>query len=174
MLSKIGELIEAEVSSDRCQDLDEGFYRKAYAELLGLCRSIPDSEPGRSVVEELMMEAQSALRLFFMIRAVKGLTSIILGLDEENLTESERKAATKAYEILHRHAMAIIPEISLRSIGEKAVIVFERDSVEVIGPGMKVYGPFWRGDLAYIPAELVAALKSEGACREEKVNVEQV
>lgn len=171
-LSRIGELIEAEVSSERCQELEEGFYRRAYSELLSIRRSIPDSEPGRSIIVDLIREAQEALRLLFMIRVIKGLMATVLGVDDERLTEAERKAVRDVYEAAYQHAAAVIPEVSAKEIGEKVVVIFERDSVEVIGPRMKVYGPFRRGDLAYIPAELAAALKSEGACREEKVNVE--
>ncbi len=171
-LSKIGELVKAEISSECCQKLDEGFYRKAYLELFSMHRSIPDSEPSRSIVIEVIEEAQRALRLFFKIRVAKGLAGAILGVEDKNLLEAERKAVKEIYEAMCQYAAAAIPQIRSRKAGERTLVVFEKDSIEVIGPEMKVYGPFKKGDLAHIPAELAAVLKSERVCREEKVNVE--
>ena len=183
---KLRELLEEELSKLELVKLDDDFYRE-YDSLIKALRLSAESshERGERVEERLYLAqlriAEELMREILKVRLHKIVDLAVEGKPEE-MTAEERRIFKILRAFIEREE---IPQVEVEPTGElvESVPPEEKPSKEilsayivneslpaVIGPDLREYGPFRRGDLVTLPEVIGRVLVERGVAVKVKLS----
>ncbi|MCS7131676.1 MAG: hypothetical protein NZ934_02985 [Hadesarchaea archaeon] len=163
--------------SQELTDLPSDFYSKVSQYVAELDRELRRSELFRQ--ELLRGELHNVIKMvqeIYLLRLLKAIEEITKGRLPNSLVERERQAFTEIKRILDElHAELVVPaitgraKITPRHEITNVLLVFSSEIPQIIGDDLKPYGPFRKGEAAFLPKRTAELILKHGLARRVEV-----
>ena len=162
-----------EKSSSELVELPPDFYSLAAKHVAGLKRELELSEGvKRELLQAELKRVLEVIRELHLLRVMKALREVAKGRSPKHLLERERMAFEKVMHALKKLREELVGKtleeegrlLAPREITSVMLVITE-DLPEILGDDLRCYGPFKRGDLAFLPSRSAELLVKQGAAR---------